>query len=177
MTRLVLPFVAVLALVASGCGGGSKSSETTTTTETVTQESTTTTETAGTTTEAAGTTTGTADLSKILGNKDCQALLAAGASFAQAMAGANGASSDEAAKALQDMASKVPDAIKSDVDTLAQWYTNYAAKLKAIGIKPGQPPTASQIQQLQAAITSSSTADVQKASQHLDAWAKKNCTG
>jgi len=171
VSRLLLGFVVVLAFVAAGCGGGggSSSSETTTTTETTTQTTT------QTTTEAAGSTT-TTDLSKLLGDKDCQALIAAGATVAQAFSGASG-STDASDKQLQGLVSKVPDAIKGDVDTLAKWYASYAAKLKAIGIKSGQTPSASQLQQWQAAVASLGTQKVQAAAQHLDTWAKQNCTG
>ncbi len=69
-----------------------------------------------------------------------------------------------------------PDEIKADVQTLADWYATYTAKLKDIGITAGQTPTAAQLQQLQTAI-SSDTSEVQAASQRLEAWSQENCTG
>jgi hypothetical protein len=166
MRWLALVVVVSLALVAAGCGGGSDESAAsteTTTTEATTSESTT--------TES----TGTADLSSILNDKDCLALAGIGATFAQAV---TGASDEQAADELQQLVDKVPDEIKPDVQVLAEWFTQYTAKLKDIGIKAGQTPTAAQLQQLQAAL-SSANANQQEpttASQHIETWAQNNCT-
>ena len=169
--------VVSLALLAAGCGGGSN--ESAATTETTTTETTATTDTSATdttTTEETTTTEGdtTADLSGILGNKDCLALAGVGAQMAQAFSGTNGLSSDDSAK-LDELASKVPDEIKPDVETIAKAFATYAAKLKAIGIKTGSTPTADQLQQLQAALTSLDQQEITTASDHIDAWAKANC--
>jgi hypothetical protein len=164
MRWLALP-VLLLALVAAGCGGGgneSAASSETSTAETTTTESTD--------------STGTTDLSGILDNKDCLALAGIGATFAQAV---TGASDDKAAEQLQQLVDKVPDEIKPDVRTLASWFADYSAKLKDIGIKAGQAPTAAQLQQLQAALASASSdqQELTTASNHIEAWAKANCTG
>jgi hypothetical protein len=159
--------VVSLALVAAGCGGGSDESAAsteTTTTEATTSESTT--------TES----TGTADLSSILNDKDCLALAGIGATFAQAV---TGASDEQAAHELQQLVDKVPDEIKPDVQVLAEWFTQYTAKLKDIGIKAGQTPTAAQLQQLQAALSSANAnqQELTTASQHIETWAQNNCSG
>ena len=158
--------VVSLALVAAGCGGGSDESAAsteTTTTEATTSESTT--------TES----TGTADLSSILNDKDCLALAGIGATFAQAV---TGASDEQAAHELQQLVDKVPDEIKPDVQVLAEWFTQYTAKLKDIGIKAGQTPTAAQLQQLQAALSSANAnqQELTTASQHIETWAQNNCS-
>lgn len=171
MPRAFLGIVAVLAVLAAGCGGGS-SSTTTTVTETTAQE-TTTQET--TTTEAAGTTTGSPDLSKVLGDKDCLALASIGATIAQAYAGGAG-TSDGSSSELEALAGKVPDEIRGDVQTLAKWYADYGAKIKAIGITPGQTPTADQLQQLQSALASFDEKKLTAASDRISAWANKNCS-
>ncbi|HEX2427237.1 MAG TPA: hypothetical protein VHI53_04880 [Gaiellaceae bacterium] len=166
--------VVTLALVTAGCGGGdneSAASDEATATETTTTEESTSTE---TTTEE--TSTGTTDLSSILGDEDCLALASVGATIAQAFAGANGttnANTDE----LETLADKVPDEIKADVQTLAQAFSTYAAKLKDIGIEPGSTPTADQLQQLQAAIASLDQQQLTAASNRIEAWAKANCQG
>jgi hypothetical protein len=165
--RWLALLVVSVALVAAGCGGGSN--ESAASTETTTTESTATTE--ETSTESTGTTT---DLSGVLNDKDCLALAGIGASFAQAV---TGATDEQAAAELQQLVDKVPDEIKADVQTLAQWFADYTAKLKDIGIKAGQTPTAAQLQQLQAAISSSNQQELQAASQRLQAWSTENCTG
>jgi hypothetical protein len=166
MRWLALVVVVSLALVAAGCGGGSDESAAsteTTTTEATTSESTT--------TES----TGTADLSSILNDKDCLALAGIGATFAQAV---TGASDEQAADELQQLVDKVPDEIKPDVQVLAEWFTQYTAKLKDIGIKAGQTPTATQLQQLQAALSSANAnqQELTTASQHIETWAQNNCS-
>jgi hypothetical protein len=171
--RWLSVLVVAFALVSAGCGGGNDesaaSTETTTTEETTTSDTTTSDE---TTTEGS---TDTTDLSGILGDEDCLALASAGATMAQAFAGASG-STDNSAE-LEDLASKVPDEIKADVQVLAQAFATYSAKLKDIGVEAGKTPTADQLQQLQGAIASLDQQELTAASQRIEAWSKKNCTG
>jgi ABC-type Zn uptake system ZnuABC Zn-binding protein ZnuA len=163
--------VVALALVAAGCGGDgneSAASDETTTTETTTTEDAMTAE---TTTDE--TSTDTTDLSGILGDEDCLALASVGATIAQAFSGTSGTTdnTDE----LEQLADKVPDEIKADVQTLAQAFGTYAAKIKDIGIEPGSTPTADQLQQLQTAIASLDQQELTAASNRIEAWAKQNC--
>ena len=171
--RFVLVLVVALALLAAGCGGGSNESaattETTTTSETSTTETTTTEETTG------GETTDTTDLSSVLGDKDCLALASVGATMSKAFANTNGVSGDTAE--LDELASKVPEEIRADVETMAQAFSEYASKLKDIGITPGTTPSADQLQQLQSALTSLDQQKLTEAAQHIEAWSKANCTG
>ena len=165
--------VLAVALVAAGCGGGND--ESAASTETTTEETTT----SDTTTADEATTDGstdTTDLSGILGNEDCLALASVGATMAQAFAGASGSTNDNSAE-LEDLASKVPDEIKADVQVLAQAFATYSAKLKDIGVEAGKTPTADQLQQLQAAIASLDQQELTAASQRIEAWSKKNCSG
>jgi hypothetical protein len=172
MRRLSI-LVLAIALVAAGCGGGND--ESAATTETTTTEETT----SDTTTSDETTTDGstdTTDLSGILGDEDCLALASVGATMAQAFAGASGSTNDNSAE-LEDLASKVPDEIKADVQVLAQAFATYSAKLKDIGVEAGKTPTADQLQQLQAAIASLDQQELTAASQRIEAWSKKNCSG
>lgn len=180
MRWLTLPVVALTLLVAglaAGCGGGGSSSASseTTTTETTTSADTSTTETTPADESSTGNTTDTTDLSAVLGNKDCLALASVGATMAKAFAGTNGVSGDTAQ--LDDLASKVPDEIKADVETLAKAFSQYASKIKDIGITPGQTPSADQLQQLQGALTSLDQQELTDASNRIEAWSKANCTG
>jgi hypothetical protein len=161
--RWLALLVLSIALVAAGCGGGSNESAATTTTETTTSESTSTEDTS----------TGTTDLSGILDNKDCLALAGVGATIAQAFSGATGGNTNT--EELQQLVDKVPDEIQADVQTLADAFSQYAAKLKDIGIKAGSTPSAAQLQQLQAAIASLDQQKLTAASNHIEAWAKDNC--
>jgi hypothetical protein len=168
--RWLAVLVVALALLTAGCGGGSnESAGTTETTTTSTTETTTSEETTG------GETTDTTDLSSVLGDKDCLALASVGATMAKAFANTNGVSGDTAE--LDELASKVPEEIRADVETLAQAFSEYAAKLKDIGITPGTTPSADQLQQLQSALTSLDQQKLTDASQRIEAWSKANCTG
>ena len=161
--RWLALLVLSIALVAAGCGGGSNESAATTET-TTTEETTTTTE-----------STSTPDLSAVLSDKDCLALAGIGATIAQAFSGST--SGDTNTEELQQLVDKVPDEIQGDVQTLADAFGQYAAKLKDIGIKAGSTPSAAQLQQLQSAIASLNQQKLTAASQHIQAWAKDNCTG
>jgi hypothetical protein len=160
--------VVALALVAAGCGGSDESSATTETTveETLTDETSTDDSTTEATTET--------DISGVLGDEDCLALAGVGASIAAAFSGAADSGSQED---LDELASKVPDEIKADVQTLAAAFATYSEKIKDIGIAPGATPSAQQLQELQAAITSLDQEELTAASQRLEAWSKENCTG
>jgi len=165
--------VVAFALVASGCGGGSSESAATTVEETTTTSDSTATETM---TEGTTTDTTSTDLSGILGNEDCLALASVGATMAQAFAGATG-TTDENTAELDKLASKVPDEIKADVEVLAKAFATYSAKLQDIGIEAGATPTADQLQQLQAALASLDQQELTAASNRIEAWSQKNCTG
>ena len=162
--RWLALLVLSIALVAAGCGGGSN--ESAATTETTTAETTTTESTES---------TDTTDLSGILDDKDCLALAGIGATIAQAFSGST--SGDTNTEELQQLVDKVPDEIQGDVQTLADAFGQYAARLKAIGIKAGSTPSAAQLQQLQAAIASLNQQKLTAASNHIQAWAKDNCSG
>lgn len=162
--------VVALAVAGVGCGGGDESaSGDTTVTETTTEE-TTTEET--TTEETAAESTDTGDLSGVLADEDCRKLAGVGAAFAQAI---TGATDEEAATAFQNLVDDVPDEIKADVQVLADWFAEYTAKLKDIGLEAGQTPTADQLQQLQAALTATNQEELTAASERLQAWANENC--
>jgi hypothetical protein len=163
--RWLAVLVIALALVAAGCGGGddSAASDETTVEETTTSGDTTTSE----------ETTATGDLSGVLDDEDCVKLASIGATFAQAI---TGATDEEAAEAFQNLVNEVPDEIKADVQVLADWFADYAAKVKDIGIEAGKTPTAAQIQQLSAALAGTNQEEVSAASERLGTWANENCS-
>ncbi len=160
--------VVALALVAAGCGGGDDepaASDETTVEETLTEE---------TAEESTTEETGATDPSGALGDEDCLALAGVGASIAAAFSGA--ADSGDQAD-LDELASKVPDEIRADVETLARAFATYSAELEDIGIEAGATPNAEQLQELQTAIASLDQEELTGASQRLEAWSKENCTG
>jgi hypothetical protein len=162
--RWLALLVMALALVAAGCGGGddSSASDETTIEETTSEEAATSEE----------TTDSDADASAILGDEDCLKLASIGATFAQAV---TGATDEEATEAFQNLVDDVPDEIKADVQVLADWFAEYSAKLKDIGLEAGQTPTAEQVAQLQAALADTNQEELTAASERLQAWANENC--
>jgi hypothetical protein len=165
--RWLALLVMALALVAVGCGGSDDDSSAVDETTTTVEETTTTDDT------TSDETTDT-DLSGVLGDEDCLALAGVGASIAQAFSGAVD-SGDEAD--LDELASKVPEEIRADVETLAQALATYSAEIEDIGIEAGATPSAEQLQQLQAALASLDQEGLTAASQRLESWAQENCTG
>jgi hypothetical protein len=154
--RLKLIFavlVGVLLVAAPGCGSKKKSAATTT---------------AATTTQATTSTTSTSAGGLNLSNKDCVNLLAAQSTIQKATTGK--LPSDIAAQiaALQTLAKTAPAAIRGDFQVLA----DAAAKLSKLKVTPGQQPSAAQLQQLLATLD---IARLSTASQHIAAWAQKNC--
>jgi hypothetical protein len=168
--RWLAVLVMTLAIVAAGCGGGddSAASDETTVEGTTTSDDTTTSE--DTTSDE---TTDAGDLSGILDDEDCLKLASIGATFAQAI---TGATDEEAAEAFQNLANEVPDEIRADVQVLADWFADYSAKVKDIGIEAGKTPTAAQIQQLTAALAGTNQEEVTAASERLGTWANENCS-
>ncbi|HEY5479348.1 MAG TPA: hypothetical protein VIJ84_07025 [Gaiellaceae bacterium] len=155
--RLKLIFAVVVGLLlvaAPGCGSKKKAAATT--------KATTTQQTTATTTST--TTAGGLNLT----NKDCANLLAAQSTIQKATTGK--LPSDIAAQiaALQTLAKTAPAAIRGDFQVLA----DAAGKLSKLNVKPGQQPTAAQLQQLLATLD---IAKLTTASQHIAAWAQTNC--
>ena len=96
--------------------------------------------------------------------------------MAQAFSGASG-SGDLNTEELDQLASKVPEEIRADVQMIAEAIGPYLAKLKDIGITPGTAPTAEQVQELQAALTSLDQTELTAASQRIETWSQANCNG
>jgi ABC-type glycerol-3-phosphate transport system substrate-binding protein len=170
--RWVTILAVALALLAAGCGGGDEESAATTD-ETSIEETATEDTTTEETTTSDETTTDTTDLSDVLADEDCLALAGVGATIAAAFAG-TGADTDATAE-LEELADKVPAEIKADVQTLAAAFGEYADKLQEIGVEAGATPTAEQLQQLQAAISSLNQEELTAASNRIEAWATENC--
>jgi hypothetical protein len=175
----------LLVLVAAGCGKKKVAVvETTATAPLVTttaattsggSSSTTTTEdNGGTSTSGSGAPKGTL-------TKDCAQLLSLGQKFSAAVQAASGGGSAEAvAKEVQlfkELADASPSEIHDDFETIADAFAASATALKEADLKPGKTPTAKQLAQLAAASKSFSSAKVQAASKHLEAWGEKNCGG
>jgi hypothetical protein len=179
--KLAYVLLVVLVALAAGCGGSSKSStpaaettaEATTTEETTATEETTTEE---TTTETE-TTSSDDNTPSFASSKNCLELLNLSAAFAKAAGATNGENDlDATVKFFDEIADKAPAEIRGDFKVVAKAFSAYAKALKDADFKPGQQPTPEQIEKLTKAAESFNQAEVQKASEHISAWSKKNCS-
>lgn len=167
--KISLLSVLVLGMVVAGCGGGKKAASTTTTST-------------ATTTTARATTTESkkAAAPSFASTHNCQQLAALGAQVAKSLQPTGSdlaATAANEAKLLQALASAAPSDIRADFETFVSAFNDYVQALQKAGLKPGATPTAAQIATLGAATKSFSAPKLQKAEQHLSAWASKNCGG
>ena len=184
MLALGLSLLAMVVIVAAGCGGGSNNTAATTeaaTTEATTAEATTTeaaTTEAATTTEAAATTeaatteataTASSDLSGLASSGNCKDLADLGQKFSSALSGA--ASSQDIKKEadlLKAFAAKTPQDVRADFEVYADFIGKVADAYK--GITPGQTPSAAQIAALQKLYDRDRPAKLTRIVEHVATW-------
>lgn len=191
--RLALTaMLAALALVAAGCGGSSSNDAAeadTTTVETTVDTTATTDDTTstddGSTTETVADDTTSADsgeISNIFGSEDCTELAMVGSKLAEAMGAASGNTADlESTQTYFDeLAKNAPEEIRGDFATLAEAWAIIVDVYGDLDLKPGETPTADQIQKLsekgQELSEKLDDAKFEEASSNISAWAEKNCT-
>ncbi len=145
----------LLLVVAPGCG--SKKKVAATTTKATTTEATTT---KSTTTSASG---------GNINSTDCQKLAAASQTLSNAVGGKVPNDINAQVARLQALAKVAPPEIKSDFQVLA----DAGAKFAALGLKSGQSPTPAQLATL---LSTLNVTKLTQASQHIGAWAQKNCS-
>ncbi len=154
-------------LAAAGCGGGGS---------TTTQGAPAT---GNTTTEASGTTTGTTGtagaLGSLLSSKGCRDLANLSAAFSQAFAGTAGADLQKTAALMKQFADQTPADIRPDFEVVAAAYAKIAEALKGIDLTSGKVPSADVIARLQKLSSEIDQAKLTQATQHIQAWAQKNC--
>jgi hypothetical protein len=111
--------------------------------------------------------------------KNCRDLVALGRKFSEAFkTTANGSANlSNVADAYKSLASAAPAEIRSDFQTFANAFSDYAKALDKSGFKPGKTPTASQIAAITAASKEFSSPKLLTAERHLTAWGQQNCAG
>jgi hypothetical protein len=174
--RIAALLIAVLALVAAGCGGSSSDeassdTETTVATETTATEDMTTTEDTTATTDDSETSTDI-DLGNLSG--ECAQFAGISSKLAQSLSGQD-ANIEDAAKAFDEIADQVPDEIKDDYQVIAENFSKIAEALKGVDLASGQAPSPEALAKLQELSTSMDSAEVQQASQHIEAWVQEHC--
>jgi hypothetical protein len=165
------------AVMLAACGGDGGSSDDST------DGGATGTEAGGTTGTDAGGTTGTdggGDLSGVLGSAECAEVAAAMVAAAQSSGAAMSGSAsdlDQSLAQLEAFADAVPDEIRADMETILTAYRAFTQALQDSGYDPssGQAPSAEQMQALQAAAAQLDTAEVQAASERVNAYVENGC--
>jgi hypothetical protein len=176
-----LALLLAVAVLAAGCGSkktasNAAASSTTTTTATATTNPSSGGSGAGTASGGAS----TVNTHSFASVKNCEQLAGVGEKFSQAMAAASSKGTTnltQVAAAYKSLAGEAPAAIRSDFETLATAFQNYAKTVQKAGYSPGKVPTASQIAALALASKSFSAPNLQHAEEDLTSWASKNCHG
>ncbi len=172
--RIAALSIAVLALVAAGCGGSSNNEASSDTDTTATIQTTPNTETETSTEGSTLTETDTGDTGEVALGGKCAELAQLGAKLSQSMTGQTG-DLESASKLFDEIAGQVPDEIKGDYEVIAKNFKKIAEAFKGVNLQSGQAPSADQAAKLQQVLASIDNAEVQKATQHIEAWAKANC--
>jgi hypothetical protein len=171
---LTILVVLVLALGGAACGGDDEASGDTDTVRLETTDDTTTDET--TTDEATDDETTTGEVGDSLESEECQELISASTALGEAFSAAgNGGDLEESSAGFSEYADQAPEEIRGDLQIMAQAYADYIDAINEIGIEPGEPPSADQLQEFRQALASISTAEVSAVSQRFTTWAAANC--
>jgi hypothetical protein len=165
--HLLLLLVAALALAAAGCGGDDSSEASGDTTATAVVETTETTDDVGTTTDDEDVEIG--DLSG-----ECAQFAGISSKLAQSLSGQD-ADLDEAARVFDEIADEVPDEIKDDYRVIADNFAKIAEALQGVDLTGGGVPDPETLAKLEELGRSLDSAEVQQASETLEAWARENC--
>ena len=169
--------IAVLALVAAGCGGDSSNESSADATETtVAAETTMTTEettesSASASASASSSSSSTGDLA--LGGK-CKEFAGVSQQLAASLSGQT-ADLQEASKIFDEIADQVPDEIKADYQVIAENFKKIADALKGVDLTSGEAPSPEVLAKLQELAQSMDSPKVKQATQHIEAWVKENC--
>lgn len=176
----------LLVFVAAGCGKKKSAAKTTTAAAPATTTSasngggkTTPTTTSSNTTTSGGSTT---SASKFPLTKDCAQLLSLGQKVSAAVQAASGSGDTASAVAnevdlFKQLAAAAPSDIRPDFETFASAFATAATAMQKAKLVPGKTPTAKQLAALATAGKSFSSAKVQAAEKHLQAWGTTHCGG
>jgi hypothetical protein len=169
----------LLVVAATGCGSKKKAAVTTSAPP---PAATTTAAAATTTTASSGGSTATTTSGKspsFASAKDCAQLEGLGQKFSAALAAASTGGKtpdyDQEIKLFKALADAAPSAIHGDLETISDAFGAEVGALKKANLTPGKTPTATQLAILASATKSFSSAKVEAASKHLEAYGESHC--
>jgi hypothetical protein len=184
-TRLVsVSLLALVVLVAAGCGGSSKKSPPSTsaastvgTSAAATTEPTATSAAPATTTPATTTpATTTSGIGALASAAHCSQLAGLESAFVSALTGGKSDIQQESA-VLQQFAAKTPAAIRPDFEIVAAAFAKIAGALKGTSATAGGTPSASEIAKLEVLASRLNEPQLTKAETAIGQWAAANCHG
>ena len=165
--------LAALALVAAGCGGddgGDSASSDTAVVETdATDDGDQATE-----TDASDDATETDPTDDGILEGECAEFAGLSAKLSQALGGTSG-DLESATGVFDELADQVPDEIRDDYEVLAENFGKLAEALKDVDLTSGATPSPEDLAKIQEVTQSLDSAEVQEASQNIEAWATENC--
>ncbi|MCZ7590277.1 MAG: hypothetical protein M5U27_15755 [Gaiella sp.] len=161
--------IVALALVAAGCGGSSSDEASPDTETTVAAETTMPDDTATTDATETGTDIDLGDLSG-----ECAQFAGIASRIAQSFSGQD-ANIEDAAKAFDEIADQVPDEIKDDYRVIAENFSKIAEAFEGTDLASGEAPSPEALAKLQELSSSMDSAEVQQATQNIEAWVEQNC--
>lgn len=168
--RVMVLLIAILALVAAGCGGDSNESagdaETTVATVETTDDDTM-------TDDSAAATDDDADDTVELSGK-CAEFADISTRIGESLSG-DTANLDEAADLFDEIADEVPDEIREDYQVIADNFSKIAEALEGVDLTSGETPSPEALAKLQEVTASMDSAEVQQASENIQAWVEENC--
>jgi hypothetical protein len=164
--HLLLLLVAALALVAAGCGGDDSGEASGDTTETAVVETET--------TDDMTTTDDDEDVAIGDLSGECAQFAGISSKLAQSLSGQD-ADLDEAARVFDEIADEVPDEIKDDYRVIADNFAKIAEALQGVDLTGGGVPDPETLAKLEELGRSLDSAEVQQASENLEAWAREHC--
>ena len=165
--RLAGLLIAAVALIAAGCGGSDSNEASPDTTAVPTE-----TMSVETTATDSGTSTDDGSIGDLSG--DCAQFAGVSSKIAQSLSGQD-ANMEDAAKAFADIADQVPDEIKDDYQVIAENFSKIAEALKGVDLTNGETPSPEALAKLQELSKSMDSAEVQQATQNIEAWVSQHC--
>ena len=163
--HVLLLLVAALALVAAGCGGDDSSDASGDTTESAVVET-------ETSDDATTDDEEDVDIGDLSG--ECAQFAGISSKLAQSLSGQD-ADLEEAARVFDEIADEVPDEIKDDYRVIADNFAKIAEALKDVDLTSGTVPDPEALAKLEELGRTLDSAEVQQATETLEAWARENC--
>ena len=175
-----IALVALLVLVAAGCGSKKKTASSSPPPTASPSSSQSSSGSSGSNSSSGSNGSGSSGgASTFASTKNCVQLASLAAKVAQSVGTTSSGQVDlsKEADAIKALADAAPSEIKGDFRTFADAFAGYVKAYQDAGLQPGKTPTAAQIAKFATAARELSTPKVQAAISHLSTWSHTHCSG